>query len=557
MKPIERCALALLLILAADPASAAPRPNVVVLLADDLGFSDLGATGSEIHTPQLDALARDGLLFTRFYVTPRCSPTRASLLTGLHPHAAGVGHLASTATAHRAYRGAIHREVATLPERLGGAGYRSYMAGKWHLDPENDPASPDAPLARGFARYFGVMRGADDLYHPESLARDERSLPDPGEGFYLTDALAESAVAFVRDHRRDYPGDPFFLYLAFTAPHWPMQALAADVERYAGRYRLGWDALRDRRHRRLRELELLPAGVAPAGRDPRVPAWEEVDQGEWQRARMRAYAAMVHRMDRAVRTLMDALVETGVRDDTLILFFSDNGACAEELPPWTGALRRAFGLWTPHHYGDDPALEPGGPESFQAYGRGWSNLSNTPFRGHKSGLYEGGIASPLIAHWPAGIARREGARSASPVHVVDVAATVLELAGVPDAGLDGVSFGDVLGGRERARPRPMVWEHEGWRAVRDGDLKAVAPWRGDWELYDLAADPTEQRDLAAERPRELARLATHWQAWADEVGVRAWPWILPGARALAGAAGSFVSVVALAAVLLVRRARRR
>jgi arylsulfatase A-like enzyme len=545
------------ILLAAGAAPAAPRPNVVVLLADDLGFSDLGATGGEIRTPALDALAAEGLLFTQFYATPRCSPTRASLLTGMHPHAAGVGHLASTATEYRAYTGAILPDVATLPERLREAGYHSYAVGKWHLDPKNDPAGPNAPVSRGFERWFGVMRGADDYYHPESLGRDTSSLPDPGDGFYLTDALAKNAGDFIRDHRRDHPDDPFFLYFAFTAPHWPMQAPAEDVARYADHYADGWDAARTKRHQRLRELGLIRPGVEPAPRDPAVEAWTQTEHSHWQSARMRAYAAMVDRMDQAVAQVLAVLDETHARENTIVFFLSDNGACAEELPPWSGWLRRFAGLWTPDHYGDDPGVDPGEPESFQAYGRGWSNVSNAPFRGHKSGLYEGGIASPLIVRWPGALAVRPDARTATPSHVVDVAATILDLAGVAGNGLDGIPLTDVLQGVERIREEPIVWEHEGWRAIRDGHLKAVARWRGDWELYDLADDPTEQLDLAAHRPNDVARLASQWQAWSDAAGVQPWPWVMPEAGRIARFAGIFTTALVVGLILIVRRVRRR
>jgi arylsulfatase len=548
---------------AAPPAAAAPAlapartarrtarpPNVVVFLADDMGFSDLPDYGGEISTPALTRLAADGVRFSQFYATPRCSPTRAALLTGRYPHAAGVGWLADSPSDERAYRGAIRPDVPTLPELLDAAGYRSWIAGKWHLDPANDPAGPDAPLARGFARYFGVMRGADDQYHPDSLARDRERLPPPGDGFYLSDALSEQAAGWIREHGGDAP---FFLYVAYTAPHWPVQAPAEDLERYAGRYRRGWDALRERRAQRLGRLDVLRASWELSPRDAKVPAWQDEEHPGWQRARMRAYAAMVERMDRGVGRVLDALDAAGLADDTLVAFLSDNGASPEGLSPASGLLRRAVGFWTPQHYGDDPARTPGGPNTFMSYGRGWSNLSNTPFRGHKAGLLEGGIASPLIVRWPAGLARPAGSWVREPAHVVDLVPTILELAGVGSAAeLDGESLAPLLAGGTRSRG-PLFWEHEGWRAVRDGDLKLVARWpglRGEprWQLYDLAADRTELHDLAAERPADVTRLAALWEVWAQRAGVRPWPWVLPAARK-AGLAALCLSILLLALLL--------
>jgi arylsulfatase len=538
------------------PAVGATPPDVVVFLADDLGFSDLPSYGGEIETPTLDALAREGVRFSQFYVTPRCSPTRAALLTGRTPHAAGVGWLADQATEHPAYRGAIRPDVPTLPEALAPAGYRSYAVGKWHLDPALDPAGPDSPRARGFERYYGVLRGADDLWRPESLARDDARLPPPEPPFYLTDALSEAAAGWVRDHARDTPDRPLFLYVAFTAPHWPMQAPPADREAHAGRYREGWDAARARRAERLRGLGVLTGGWALAPRDPRVPPWEEAPHPAWQRARMRAYAGMVRAMDRGVATVLAALEETGRAERALVVFLSDNGGSPEVLSAASAWLRRAAGFWTPEHYGDDPALEPGGPGSFQSQGRGWSNVSNTPFRGHKAGLLEGGIASPLVVRWPAGLRRPAGGWVRAPAHVTDLAATFLELAGAPaPEALDGESLAPLLAGGTRERG-PMFWEHEGWAAVREGELKAVRAFRGDWALHDLAVDRSELHDLAAERPEDLARLVAAWEAWAEEAGVRPWPWVLPIVRRTA-AALAIVALLVVAGLAYALRLRGR
>jgi arylsulfatase len=289
-----------------------------------------------------------------------------------------------------------------------------------------------------------------------------------------------------------------------------------------------------------------------------VPAWQDAEHPDWQRARMRAYAGMVQRMDRGIGEVVRALEETGTLENTLLVFLSDNGASPEALGSGSLWLRRVAGFWTPEHYGDDPGLEPGGPDSFQSYGRAWAGASNAPFRGYKSGLYEGGIRSPGIVHWPAGLRHAPGSKLDDVAHVTDLAPTALELAGLdPPEAMDGRDLRPVLLGGERARG-PLYWEHEGWRAVRDGDLKLVSRWRHPWELYDLASDPTELRDLAAQRPQEVARLDGLWQRWAASAGVRPWPWWNPLIRnAAAGVLALSVLLLALLLRLAFRARARR
>ena len=385
----------------AAPATARP-PSFVVFLADDLGFSDLSSYGGEIPTPAIDAIGERGVRFRQFYATPRCSPTRAALLTGRHPHAAGMGHLADMATPSPAYLGRIRHDVPTLPELLQDAGYRSYALGKWHLDAANDPASADAPLARGFERFYGVMRGSDDFYRPASLARDRERLPPPNDGFYLTDRLADEAVALLGEHEATTRDRPFFLYVAFTAPHWPVQAPPGDLAAAADLYHEGWDAVRLERNARVRRWGILPGDWKAAERDPRVDAWERAEHPEWESARMRAYAGAVVAMDRAVARVTAALRESGRDRDTLVAFLSDNGGSPESLSTTAKLVRRLAGLFTWDNFGDDPSKTPGDATSFQSYGRAWSSVSNAPFRGHKAGLLEGGIASPLLVSGPEG-----------------------------------------------------------------------------------------------------------------------------------------------------------
>lgn len=549
-----------ILLLSAAPAAARP-PSFVIFLADDMGFSDLSSYGGELATPAIDRIGQQGFRFRQFYVTPRCSPTRAALLTGRQPHEAGMGHLADMPTDHPGYQGQLRADVPTLPERLRPAGYRSYMVGKWHLDFRNDPASASAPIARGFDRFYGVMRGAEDYYRPRSLSRDTQSLPEPSGEFYLTDRLAEEAATYLRDHVAQTPDRPFFLYVAFTAPHWPVQAPPADLSSAAGLYDPGWDRVREARATRLRDLRVLPGDWQAAPRDAAVPPWEDAEHSQWQTARMQAYAGSLHALDRGVATVLAALRETGREDDTIVAFLSDNGASPEELSRASLWLREAAGLFSWEHYGDDPSKLPGPPDSFQSYGRAWSNVSNAPFRGHKADLYEGGIASPLLISVPTGAGtagRPLNSWIDAAAHVTDLSATILAMAGVspPPETIAGESLVALLEGRPWKRS-PIFWEHEGWRAVRDGDLKAVAPFRGDWELYDLAADRTEQHDLAGERPADLARLSALHDAFAERVGVQPWPWVLPFARRVAYGVAIVCVLVLIGGVLALRRRRGR
>jgi arylsulfatase A-like enzyme len=559
--------VAVLATLVLAPGVARSRPNVVVILADDLGYSDIGAFGGEIRTPQLDALAEQGVRFTQFSVTPRCSPTRAALLTGLDSHEAGFGHLPSLGARPAAYRGVIPDDVPTLPERLQAAGYSTYMSGKWHLTTktrvkpgEMVEPHPSWPRAHGFDRFYGTLMGSGSFFWPPSLMRDDVFVEPEGEEFYYTDAISAEAARFLREHAAQRPDTPFFLYLAYTAPHWPMHAPQDELERQAGRYEEGWDVLRVHRFERMRTLGIVPEDTVLTERDPAVPAWDDAPHRAWQVRRMQVYAAMTERMDRGIGGVLDVLSETDVLDDTIVLFFSDNGGCSEELPASNRLLRRLLGAESAARtsdggsvpYGSDPDILPGGEDSFQSYGRGWSNASNTPFRLHKSWAHQGGVASPLIVRWPGGVRVPGGTLIHEPAHVVDVTATILDAAGVPAPELRGESLSPLLQGHTRARA-PIFWEHEGNRGVRDGHRKLVAVRGGPWELYDLATDRTETRDLASAQPERVRALSELWDAWAAEVGVRPWPWVVPLAQYLLAG----IVLIALAAIglgwLLVRR----
>ena len=511
------------------------RPDIVLVLADDMGFSDIGCYGGEIETPHLDRLARDGVRFTQFYNTARCSPSRASLLTGLHPHQVGVGIL-NFDDAPDGYPGDLADESVTIAEALAAAGYATYLSGKWHVSSEMDEPSHSWPTRRGFSRFFGTLEGAGSFYQPRTLTRDEVNVDEEGEqpGWYYTDAITDEAVGFVREHHRDRPDDPLFLYVAYTAPHWPLHAPDEDIARYDGVFDAGWDRLREERLARLVAEGIVEPGTGLAARDPRVPAWDDQPHRDWEALRMQTYAAQVDRMDQGIGRVLASLEEAGRLDDTIVVFLSDNGGCAEEMPPESVAefvtafvpLKEHTREGEPVVPGNVPGLRPGPESTYQSYGRAWAHLSNSPFREYKHWVHEGGIATPLIVRWPAGLADPP-ALCRTPAQLVDVMPTLLEAAGATypstRAGLDvppaeGVSLWPAMRGEDVAG-RLLHWEHEGNSAVRDGRWKLVRKHGQPWELYDVEADRAEQHDRAAEEPEVVQRLAAAYDAWAERCGV--------------------------------------
>ena len=527
---------------------SANRPNVLVILADDMGFSDLGCYGAtEIETPNLDRLGNDGQRFTQFYNAARCSPTRASLLTGLYPHQAGVGWLAGNAfggdDAPPGYVGHLNDDCVTMGEALGTAGYETMMVGKWHV---GSPGNDTTPWQRGFQRYFGRPTGAH-YWKTSGLRLDGEPFTPSGEGgdpFYLTDAQGHFASRFIRENREQRPEQPFLMYLAFNAPHFPIHAREDDVARYRGRFAMGWDELRRRRFEKMTAEGIIPEGTTLPSRDPAIPAWDDVpadEQDDWA-LKMAVYAAMVDRMDRNVGRVLDTLEATGALDDTLILFVSDNGASAE-----------GIGLKN-DQIGTDGGTPPGGPDTFQGYLLPWAHVSDTPFRLYKHFTQEGGIATPMIAHWPAGMGdAQKGSITDETGHVMDVMATALDVAGVsyPDrydgrtlTPMEGKSLRPVLESGSREGHDRIFWEHEGKRAVREGDWKLVSHheaqdealydwWQfsprsrprdldGAWRLYNLAEDRTELNDLSGEYPERVEQMAAAYAAWAERSNVRPW-----------------------------------
>jgi arylsulfatase len=514
------------LVFGSSSGAAEARPNIILILADDLGCSDLGCYGGEIRTPHLDRLGAGGLRFTHFYNAARCCPTRASLLTGLYPHQAGVGHMTED-RGKAGYRGELNRRCVTLAELLRGAGYRTRMAGKWHLTPLSK-RKEGWPLQRGFEKFYGLIGSVRSYFDPPTLTLDNKPIRAPEKGYYLTDAITERAVDYLAECARKR--GPFFLYVAYTAPHWPLHARPADVARYRGKYRVGWDAVRRARHRRMVKMGLVERRWALATRDREVPAWSAVRHKDWQARRMEVYASLVERMDRGIGQILAQLQKSGQADNTLVLFLSDNGGCAEEIPAeWRGKmfpLKTRDGRKT--RVGNDPAVLPGPDDTFQSYGRGWAQASNTPFRRYKHWVHEGGIATPLIARWPARIKKAGLTHQAG--HVIDVVPTCLDAAGVKYPArykghkitpVEGKSLLPAFAGKAVAR-EALFWEHEGNRAVRAGKWKLVAEHGKGWELYDLEADRTETTDLASKHPKRVREMAELYRRWARRCGVLPW-----------------------------------
>ena len=518
------------------------RPNVVLILNDDMGYSDLGCYGGEIETPNLDRLAAGGLRFSSFYNTARCSPSRASLLTGLHPHQTGIGILTYD-SGPEGYAGNLNHRCVTIAQVLKANGYRTAMSGKWHVAGSLTEPTDAWPLQRGFDSFYGTIIGAGSFYDPNTLTRGNANAEHEARapGFFYTDAISDQACADIDAHCADAAAAPFFEYVAYTAPHWPLHAHEADIARYKGRFDAGWDALREQRLERLVASGLLKAHWTLTERDPSQPAWTESQRDEqfraWTLRCMEVYAAQIDRMDQGIGRILAALERNGRLDDTLVVFLADNGACAEDIPQDVTVdelvdklmiARRETRAGEPVHFGNDIDRMPGPEDTYQSYGTAWANLSNAPFRLYKHWIHEGGIATPLIAHWPNGIAERGGLRHA-PGYLPDIMATIVEATGSTYPSrfdghavepLEGESllpvFASDASGDGR---RPMFWEHEGNAAVRIGRWKLVRRHPRAWELYDMDQDRTELHDLAARMPERVEAMAAQYDAWAERCGV--------------------------------------
>ncbi len=519
------------------------RPNIILIMADDMGFSDIGCYGGEVETPNLDALAANGLRFRQFYNGARCCPTRASLITGLYPHQAGVGHMTGQYRKDGeiipSYQGDLNTQCMTIAEVMKTAGYTTLMSGKWHVTPSINadgevPKQHNWPVNRGFDRFFGTILGAGSFYDPVTLARDDKYI-DSWEGFYYTTEIGKNAETFIEESPRD---KPFFMYLPFTSPHWPLQAPEEAVAKYKGRYDKGWDALREERREHMIEMGIIDESWPLTPRDPAVPAWEDAEHKEWEARRMEVYAAQIDLMDQAIGGVVDKLSELEILDNTLIFFLADNGGCAEELDE-TWSMGYYFAVKTRDGQRDvqrvnDPNIMPGPEETYQSYGIPWANASNTPFRLYKHFVHEGGISSPLIVHWPDKLSNA-GTWTDEQSHLIDIAATCADVGkadypatfnGSAITPLEGKSLGPLITDGSRESHQAIYWEHEGNRAIRAGQWKLVSKWsepeNNEWELYDMEADRVEMHNVADDHPEVVDKMSGQWQAWADRVGVIEW-----------------------------------
>ena len=499
------------------------KPNVLVIVADDLGYSDLGCYGSEIQTPNLDQLAGSGLRFTQVYNTARCWPSRAAILTGYYAQQVRRDALPGVKSGNQGTRPAWAR---LLPDLLKPHGYRSYLSGKWHVD--------GAPLKNGFDHSY-LLNDHDRYFNPDQHTRDDKPLPPvkPDSGYYASTAIAGHAIDMLAGHQADHREQPFFLYLAFTAPHFPLHALPEDIALYRDRYQAGWDVLRQERFKRMLEMGLVSGSLPPLdpevwpeynpseaelrekihpGEVGRAVPWESLtdEQRRFQPVKMAIHAAMIHRMDIEIGRVIAQLKADGTFADTLVLFVSDNGASAEQIIRGDG---------------HDRSVPPGSAKSFLGLGPGWASVANTPFRLHKSWVHEGGISTPMIAHWPNGISAR-GEQSRNPGHLIDIAPTVIELAGgrwpetfdgqpVPPS--PGRSLVPIFARKGPVTHEFFWWLHDDNRAIRIGDWKLVADHQKPWELYDLSGDRSETHNLAGGNPSKVKELEQEWTRHFEEI----------------------------------------
>lgn len=527
------------------------RPNIIVILADDLGYSDAGCYGGEIHTPNIDALAQSGLRFNHFYNASRSCPTRASLLTGLYQHQAGIGRMTFD-NGLPGYRGTLSRNAVTIAEVLRDAGYRTSMVGKWHV--AETPLRPDQrewlnhqvtyetfsdlsdyPVNRGFQTHYGLIYGVADYFDPFSLVEGEVPVETVPDGYYLTQALSDRAEKEIREFADD--GKPFFMYLAYTSPHWPLMALPEDIEKYKDTYKVGWEAIRNARYERQKQLGVFGEAHDFLSERQFKDKWEDNNDSEWDAMAMAVHAAMVDRMDQGIGQVINALRETGQLDNTLILFLSDNGCSPEvcenmqpgenDRPDMTRDGRKMI-------YPKNKEVMPGPETTYASLGAKWANVANTPFRFWKAKSYEGGICTPMIAHWPKGIRKNIGGFTSEYGHVMDIMATCVDIAGaeypseykghdiIPMEGKSlvpifrkGVREGHDYYGFEHFNERAFI-SNDGWKIIKPGR-------KAKWELYNLNTDRSEKHNVADKYPERVAAMVKEYEAWAKRCMVEPYP----------------------------------
>ena len=516
---------------------------MILVLVDDMGFADLGLMGSEINTPNIDALARNGLLFSSMYNCARCCPTRAALLTGLYPHNAGIGHMGAN-LGTPAYQGYLRNDAATIAELMRAGGYRTLMSGKWHVGGDfwarlvdtwrvGDVDRP-TPRQRGFDRFYGIIDGVTNFFSPHFIMEDDNRVEVSPTDFYFTDAITEKAIGMIEGSVADEK--PFFLYLAHAAPHWPLHAHEEDIARYDGVYNKGWDKIRTARHEEMLSRGVLQHKWNISPRDNAAPAWGDVEAKDWEASRMAVYAAMIDCMDQSIGRVMATLRRLNIAENTLILFLSDNGGCAEFMAEdgWAKFMPDITNDGRKIEMGNRPNLRPGGPLTYMSYDLPWANVSNAPFRLFKHWVHEGGISTPMIAHWPKRIKKPSVIHT--PCHVIDLLPTILEAAGIAYPAeyggaeiqkLDGESLMPLIAGRDWQRERPLYWEHEGNAAIRIENFKLVRKFNQPWELYDMDADRTELNNLMSRNDSLTDKLLREYGHWEMATGVMDWNIALP------------------------------
>lgn len=548
-------------------ASAQQKPNIIVIISDDMGYSDIGCYGGIIKTPNLDRLAKGGLQYMQFYNTARSCPSRASLMTGLHPHQAGIGHMSDKDRGEDGYRGDLNNHCVTLAQVMKTGGYENYAVGKWHLSRhmKQDGTRHNWPLQRGFDHFYGTLAGGGSYYDPFTLCRGNEfvtAAKDPeyhSEEFYYTNAITDNAMAFLSGHEQQSPEKPFFMYLAYTAAHWPMQVPEEEVTPYKGKFDKGWDELREQKYKKM-----VKAGIIRKewglSRDKSVKKWENVEDKAFETRCMEVYAGIISNLDKNIGRVIELLEKNGQLENTVILFLQDNGGCAEgvgrgevttvkvpkgkKLEPM--APDELQTVLIPYRTRDGRPMRmgtgvmPGGADTYISYGKAWAYLSNVPFREYKHWVHEGGIATPLLVHWPAGI-KSKGERRWIPGQLMDVMATCRELSGAtyPETyngeeiyPCEGKSLVSSFRRDEPEDTRYLFWEHEGNRAVRSGKWKLVyktgeaghrdIPLNA-WELYEIDEDRTELNNVASKHPEKVAELAEQWRKFAARCHVNPWP----------------------------------
>lgn len=501
-----------LIIYSASLAAQNPKPNIIFVLVDDMGYSDLSCYGGEIKTPNIDRLAEQGIKMRNFYNNARCCPTRASLLSGRYPHAVGIGHMVSLptdSTTPGSYQGYLDPTAPTIAEELKKAGYSTFMTGKWHVGERKE----HWPLKRGFDRYYGLISGASSFWEitPEEkfkriFVSDDREIELPQQGFYATDAYTDSAISFLNTHHIKNKQKPFFLYLAYTAPHYPLHAYEEDIVKYEKIYAKGWDKIREERYAKQKSLGYVDQRYQLTPKTPDLEAWENQSPKEKEASirKMAVHAAMVDRLDQNLGRLIQYLKDAGKWENTMLVFLSDNGASAETVN--TKKLH-------------DPSTKIGEKGSYASIGINWANTSNTPFKLYKHNVHEGGIATPFIIHWPSGIKAQKGYANGVG-HVIDLMPTALEVAGLSVKNTDGQSLSWLWNGSKEPA-RSVFWEHENNMCLRKGRWKLVRENNeSTWSLYDLENDPTEMKDLSTSDPLRTQSLIAEYTTWSVRVGVK-------------------------------------